>query len=100
MHGRDRGSMLVLTVLVGLAITAATLMALVPIGRALIDHQRAQSVADAAALAGVTGGRQASAGVAAANRATLASWERSAGDVIVVVVVEGQGATARATDAP
>jgi hypothetical protein len=95
---RDRGSMLVLTVMVGVAITAATVLALVPVSRALIAEQRAQAAADAAALAGVTGGRSASDTVAAANHATLQRWIREGRRVTVTVVVAGQSATARATD--
>ncbi len=54
---RDRGSMLVLVVMVGVAVTAAVTLALLPVLGGLVDRQHAQSAADAAALAGVTGGR-------------------------------------------
>ena len=54
---RDRGSMLVFVMLVGVALTAAVTLALLPVLTALIDHARAENAADAAALAGVTGGR-------------------------------------------
>lgn len=97
---RDRGSMLVLVVLVGLALTASVTLALVPVLGALIDRQHAQSAADAAALAGVTGGRRASAALAAENEATLVAWSRAGFEVTVTVEVDGQRATARATDAP
>jgi Flp pilus assembly protein TadG len=90
--------MLVLTVMVGVAITAATVLALVPVSRALIAEQRAQAAADAAALAGVTGGRSASETVVAANRAVLQRWTRDGHRVTVTVVVDGQSASARATD--
>ena len=97
---RDRGSMLVLVVLVGLAITAAVTITLVPVLSALIDRQHAQSAADAAALAGVEGGRAASDAVAAANQGTLVAWSQTGFDVTVMVQVGDQVASARATDAP
>ena len=97
---RDRGSMLALVVLVGLAITAAVTIALVPVLGALIDRQHAHSAADAAALAGVEGGRAASDAVAAANHGTVVAWSQTGFDVTVTVQVGDQQATARATDAP
>lgn len=97
---RDRGSMLVFTVLVGLAFTAAILVALVPWLDHTIDARRAQHAADAAALAGVTGGRSASAELADVNGATLIAWSRSGSAVTVTVRVDDQDASARATDGP
>jgi ABC-type phosphate transport system substrate-binding protein len=97
---RDRGSMLVLVTLVGVAMTAAVTLALVPVLTGLIDRQHAQSAADAAALAGVIGGRGASSVVAAANEATVVAWSRDGAEVTVTVAVGDQRATARATDAP
>ena len=97
---RDRGSMLVLTVLVGTAITAAVLVAIVPVLGDLVDRQRAQAAADAAALAGVSAGRGGAAALAAANGGVLVSWSESGDEVTVVVAVDGQRAQARATDAP
>lgn len=98
--GRDRGSMLVFTVLVGLAFSSAAIAASVPLLDALRDHQRAQNAADAAALAGVGGGHAASVALAAANGATLVAWERDGHAVVVTVVVDGRRAQARATDGP
>jgi predicted MarR family transcription regulator len=97
---RDRGSMLVFVMLVGVALTAAVTLALLPVLTALIDHQRAQSAADAAALAGVTGGEAASGAIAAVNDAVLVAWSRSGYEVTVTVRVGGQRATARATNQP
>ena len=99
-RSRDRGSMLVLVVLVGAAFTAAVTLALVPVLNDLIDRQQARSAADAAALAGVAGGRSASARLAAVNEATLTGWTRSGRRVTVTVAVGDQTATARATDEP
>jgi hypothetical protein len=97
---RDRGSMLVFVMLVGVAFTAAVTLALLPVLTALIYHARAESAADAAALAGVTGGEAASGAIAAANGAALVAWSRSGHDVTVTVQVGEQEATARATDEP
>ena len=97
---RDRGSMLVFVMLVGVAFTAAVTLALLPVLTALIDHARAQNAADAAALAGVTGGAAASSAIAADNDATVVAWSRSGHDVTVTVQVGEQHATARATDEP
>ena len=97
---RDRGSMLVFTVLVGLAFTSAILLALVPWLDDVIDSRRAQHAADAAALAGVAGGPDAAAELAGMNGATLVAWSRSGRSVTVTVVVDGREASARATDGP
>lgn len=97
---RDRGSMAITTVVVGLALTGAVLTAMVPWVHDLGEHSRAQTAADAAALAGVTGGRGASARLAAANEGVLVSWRLVGDDVIVTVEVGGHRASARATDGP
>ncbi len=97
---RDRGSMTVLVMLVSLAVCAAVTSAIVPVLVQVVERQRAQQAADAAALAGVSGGRAASASLAAANDGVLVSWSRDGRAVTVTVAVDGQRATARATDAP
>ena len=97
---RDRGSMLVTVVFVATAVIAALVMALVPVLGDLSDRQRAQSAADAAALAGVVGGRPASAAISARNDATLTGWSRRGRDVTVWVRVGDQVVVARATDEP
>ena len=97
---RDRGSMLILTVLVGTAFTAAVLRAVEPVLDDLVDRQRARAAADAAALAGVTDGHDAAVALAAANGGVLVAWSASGDEVTVVVDVGGQRARARATDAP
>ena len=98
--GRDDGSTLVLTVLVGVALCAAVTLALVPFLIGLVERQQAQSAADAAALAGVSGGRPASVATAAANDATVVGWARDGRAVTVTVSVGAHRATARATDGP
>jgi hypothetical protein len=97
---RDRGSAFVLSVLVGLALTGSVMLALVPVLDGLVDRQRARSAADAAALAGVTGGRQAAAAVAGANGALLVTFSEVGHEVLVTVQVGDQRGDARATDAP
>lgn len=92
--------MLVFTVLVGLAFTGAALAALVPLFAELDADQRARTAADAAALAGVSGGRDAAVDLARANGAELLTWERDGRSVTVTVDVAGRTARARATDAP
>ena len=97
---RDRGSMVVLVMLVSVAFTAAVTMALVPVMGDLFDRQQARSAADAVALAGVLGGESASAALAIDNGATLVGWSRDGRQVTVLVQVGDQVVTARATDEP
>lgn len=96
----DLGSMGVLVALVGVALTAAITLAMVPLLGELTDRQQARSAADAAALAGVTGGRSASEAFAGRNDAVLVGWRRSGRDVTVTVRVGDQVVSARATDGP
>jgi Tfp pilus assembly protein PilV len=97
---RDRGAMSVLVVMVAFAITAAIMLGLVPVLGDLTDRQQARSAADAAALAGVSGGRSAAESLAAANDAVLVGWSRAGHEVTVTVRVGEQTVTARATDGP
>lgn len=66
------------------------------------DAARARTAADAAALAGAAGGRDAAARTAAENAGTLVAWSSGApgsvpgGVVVVTVVVGGARATAAA----
>jgi Flp pilus assembly protein TadG len=92
--------MAVFTLLVGLAITTAVMAAMVPWLHGTIDRQRAQNAADAAALAGVTGGREASERLAARNDAVLIAWSREGRTVVATVRVGDRSASARATDEP
>lgn len=106
--GSDRGAVAVATVLIAMAVATVVLFGLVTVAGDLVDHQRARSAADSAALAGVIGGRSAAAEMASANGAELVGWERrdvsnALGDgteVVVVVVVGERRATARATNLP
>ncbi len=92
--------MSVLVVLVAFAITGAIMLGLVPVLGELTDRQQARSAADAAALAGVMGGRGAASSLAAANDGVLVGWSRSGREVTVSVRVGDQTVTARATDGP
>jgi hypothetical protein len=92
--------MLLLVMLVGLAITSAVNAAMVPLLSELGDRQRAHSAADAAALAGVTGGEAAASDLAIANGARLVAWARVGRTVTVHVRVGEQVVAARATDEP
>jgi hypothetical protein len=92
--------MAVLTVLVVLGIAVASMMSLIPHLVAIGDRQRAQNAADAAALAGVEGGPEASARLAAANGGVVVRWHRAGAEVTVSVRVDDQVAEARATNAP
>src|SRR5262245_4250399 len=61
------------------------------------DVARARSAADAAALAGATGGRAAAVGLAAANGGFVVAWQGDGSDVVVTVRIGRATATARAT---
>ena len=63
----------------------------------VVDAGRARSAADAAALAGVHGGRAGAAAFVARNGASLVAWHREGADVVVTVRVGRATATARAT---
>ncbi|MEY4230655.1 MAG: hypothetical protein RLZZ362_1504 [Actinomycetota bacterium] len=99
----DRGSSVVL---VAAVIVLAGLMALAvaELSVAAAQRARAQTAADAAALAGVSGGRAAASRLAAANGGALRSFVRSrhpAAITVTVTVELGDAvATARATNGP
>ena len=95
----DRGQAVLLMMAV-LAIVATLAFAVVGAGRELWLRQRAGVAADAAALAGTTGGRSAAARLAALNGGELLSFVEDGDDVTVVVVVGRHRATARASDGP
>lgn len=95
----DRGS-LVLVIAATIVLVALMAFGVGELGTAAIDRSRAQNAADAAALAGVPGGRAASARLARSNGGTLVSFERRGWVVTVVVEVGGASARARATDGP
>lgn len=97
---RDRGSMLLSVMFVGVALTAAVTLALVPVLDDLVGRQQARSAADAAALAGVVGGRSAATEVAGRNDGALVGWSEQGDEVLVRVRVGEHVASARATGGP
>jgi len=96
---RDRGQAIVLV----LAVVVIAVVLAVAMGRfsaRLVDQQHAQLAADAAALAGVVGGREAAERLAAANDGVLTVFIVSGDEVFVEVRVADESAQARATRAP
>jgi hypothetical protein len=98
-RSRDRGQ--AVPIVVGVAAVLAVLaVAIARFGAGLHDAARARTAADAAALAGVEGGRSDAAALAAANGGVLESFRREGDDVVVVVQVGRARASARATNGP
>ena len=86
-----------------LAVAVLIVVCMVAVGRfgtRVVGIEQAQVAADAAALAGVDGGREAAAALAAANDGALVAFQVVGDDVLVTVVVGGVRATARASRAP
>ena len=98
----DSGQSAVLVLVVAAALGAALLAALVDFGGIIQDRARAQTAADAAALASLDGGSAAAAAYAHRHGGTVVSWVTGPGEheVTVVVRVGDSVATARASDAP
>ena len=97
--GADRGQAVVLL----LAVVVMVSLALTGVGMfsaRIVDRGRAQTAADAAALAATTGGRAAAARLTTSNGADLISYSEAGDAVTVVVELNGERATARATDGP
>ncbi len=103
MRKRDQGQGVIL-MMAAVAVVATMIVAIGVVGQRLVDHQRAQAAADAAALAGVINGEPAARRVAAANGATVLKYRShgtaNARTVTVTAAVAGQQATARATNGP
>jgi len=99
---RDRGQAALLTVMVTTVLFATLAAAMVAFGGRTIDRTRAQTAADAAALASLSGGRGAAATLAQRHGATLVSFTEgpAEGQVTVVVRVGDAAAAAAATDGP
>jgi hypothetical protein len=96
---RDRGQALMLVLAVG-ALLAVSMVAMGRFGARVLTVEQAQVAADAAALAGVVDGRAAAAALARRNGGTLVAFTAEGADVIVVVSVGDERATARASRAP
>ena len=98
-HPRDLGQALLLMLGV-VAVVATIAISVAAVGHRLIAHQRAVTAADAAALAGTTGGRSAAQRLASANGGVLVGFVEQGDIVVVRVSVDGIVVTARATDGP
>jgi hypothetical protein len=93
---REDGSVLVWTAFV-VGLCAVLVIWIGRLGAAGTSAARVQSVADAAALAGVDGGRPASARVASGNGVTLTSFDDDGSRVTVTVRLGRALASATAT---
>lgn len=93
--GRQRGAATVLTAATAV-LAAMVALAVVHGGQRIIEGARARTAADAAALAGVEGGRAEAERLAVANGGRLDRYTVSGGDVLVSVRVGDRTATARA----
>jgi Flp pilus assembly protein TadG len=92
---RQRGQVAPLVALV-MVIIGVVVFGLATLGRSAVDRARAQTAADAAALAGAAADEGAARQLANANAGTLVTFERLGPDVRVVVTVGGIRAHARA----
>lgn len=100
-HRRQRDSgQAVLLMLPVMAVAALLALGVAEVGHVVVLRARAQTAADAAALAAVTGGRPAAGRLARANDASLVGFLRDGTDVVVTVDLDGVRARARATNAP
>ncbi|PIE33305.1 MAG: hypothetical protein CSA55_02115 [Ilumatobacter coccineus] len=86
--------------MMGVAVAAVMMMAMMPVIDRVIDRQAATQAADAAALAGVIDGHAAAVDAAEHNGGELVAWEIDGAVVTVSVTVGSMTATARATDGP
>jgi len=98
----EAGQAALVVVVVAVVVVAVVIAALAEVGQGTRAAARAQTAADAAALASIDGGRPAAIEMAALNGGLAVSWRRGPGayEVTVVVSVDGVEATARATNAP
>jgi hypothetical protein len=79
-----------------IVVGGAVAIGLVRLGQHAVLRARAQTAADAAALAGAAEGERAARAVADANGASLRQYQTEGLDTIVVVDVDGIVARARA----
>ena len=98
----DDGQAAVALVTMVAVLFVALVVALGAFGGRSLDRTRAQTAADAAALASLDGGRSAARRLAEVHDAHLVSWTPGPGpdEVSVVVRLGDATATARATNAP
>ncbi len=96
----ERGQSAIVVLVVVAVFGAAVAGAIADVGGLAQDRSRAQTAADAAALASLDGGRSAASRFANLHGATLVSWARHGHRVTVVVRHGDATATARATNEP
>ena len=91
-----------LVVCVAAVLLVVMSVAVASMGGDVVDRIRAQTAADAAALASVEGGRAAAVEFAAQHGAVLVSWRRGSGthEVTVTVRIGDAVASARARGGP
>lgn len=94
----DRGQAVPLA-LVAVVIAVVATFAIASLGRSIVDAGRARTAADAAALAGVEGGRDGSARLAAEHGGALVTWSSSGPPDGVTVTVTVRVGRASATAA-
>lgn len=82
------------------SLVVVSLVATARFGARVVAHEQAQVAADAAALAGVSGGQAAAGRLAAANGGWLVRFTSDGDTVVVWVQVGVDVATAKATRAP
>ena len=92
---RERAAVTILDA-VFMLLAALLMVRVVELGAAAASRARAQTAADAAALAGVVEGREGADEIARRNGATLVAWVEEADQVQVTVRVDDAEATARA----
>ncbi|MGB3736663.1 MAG: pilus assembly protein TadG-related protein [Ilumatobacter sp.] len=102
LQRRDRGQAAVLVITVAAVLLVVIVLALATMGRTAVDRTRAQTAADAAALASLDGGRPSADSLAEQHGAAVVSWFRGPGtsEVTVTVRLGDTTATARASNAP
>lgn len=96
VHRRGERGQVAPLALVAVLFAALLAVGVAQLGAAASGAAAAQASADAAALAGAADGEGAAVEVAAANEATVVSFEHQGDDVRVTVERRGATATARA----
>jgi Flp pilus assembly protein TadG len=97
--GRQRGQAVVLLLAI-VTLAALAVLAVAEFSGRVASRSRAQTAADAAALAATTGGRTAAERLAAANGGRVVGYVANGDEVLVIAEVDGEVARARATSGP
>lgn len=95
-HHEQSGQIIPTMVVAVLLVLVVALFVVVRVGRQVDDRARAQSAADAVALAGARDGQGVAGAIATANHAVLESFVGRGAEVEVIVRVGRSRATARA----